>query len=75
MSAPDLIVKILANAGIIPERYTGQIVLHIGCGALCNVEMREKPKGSEHYNRLCGMNEKILLTTFFDCAKHMNNSV
>jgi hypothetical protein len=75
LSAPDLIVQILKNAGVISDRYTGQVILHIGTGSLCNVEMREKPKGSEYYDRLCGMNERIFLTTVSDCAKAMNNSI
>ncbi len=42
MSNDQLLVELLIKAKIIPQGFTGQVILHIGQGGLCDVERYEK---------------------------------
>jgi hypothetical protein len=56
MNAEDLIMKLLMESKVIPQGFTGQVILNIGSGGLCSVERWEK-NGLKR--NLQGMNEKI----------------
>ncbi len=73
MSGGNAIIAILKAAAVIPDRYTGQVVLHVGEGNLCNVEPRERPHGTEHFDRLQALNENILLTNLSGCGNQVGN--
>jgi len=61
MIPSDLILQLFINAGVIPQGYTGQVILHIGCGGLCSIERRDKGEQNGLLNRLEGMNENKYL--------------
>jgi hypothetical protein len=64
-----MIIKILVGAEVIPRDYTGQVILHVGSGGLCNVEKRDK---AGLIDQLRGMNERRVLDIL---ANSCNNSV
>ena len=73
MIPSDLIIQLLIKANVIPQGYTGQVILHVGCGGLCNIERRDKGEQNGLLDRLQGMNEKKYLDILsFSC--HISNN-
>jgi hypothetical protein len=75
MNAPDIILKMLVSANVIPEKYTGQVILHVGSGSICDIERREKKENIGLIDALKGMNEKILLDKISPLRIMANNSL
>ena len=73
MNASDLILQILIKSEIIPQGYTGQVVLHFGSGGLCEIERRDKDK-TRLKERLNGMNDFFLDKIFGGPYNLANNS-
>ncbi len=71
MNAESLIIKILMEAGIIPARYTGRIVLNIGCGGMSGIERWDK--NGRNLN-LQGMNQIIFSKLLQDFGQFADNA-
>ena len=63
MNGREIITKILTESLVIEPEFTGQIVIHFGCGRISEVECIRKKKG--HLEKI----EKKFLDFYENCAK------
>jgi len=65
MNGKDLIATILVESSVIPDKYTGQVILHLGDGTICDVECVDRKK------RLATLLDKKVLDIFQISGKKM----